>query len=157
MRPVTLTPDHLPAEVRPLLDEYATAARAEGELQKQLSVSRGEARAEVEAELELATTARTAAYTALETATRDYVPQMRQSSANAFFASVERARSLIAEAEAALRNAAQATALHASIRDGKTNVNTDNERAARSKTRQDLMRNVSGLRDVLGDLPDGLD
>lgn len=156
-RSISLTAHHLPAEVRTLLDGLTAAARTEQDLKQRLDTASAESKAVIEEEYEQAATKAGVAYDALTAATRDYAPQMRQSSANAFFASVERARALITEAEAELRNAAQAVSLHASIRDGKTCVSADTDRAARSKTRQHLMRNVSGLRDVVGDLPDGID
>lgn len=157
MRPVTLTAAHLPVEVRGLLEEFHAAHVTTTGLEKRLAVASGTERAELEEQHERAVAASTAAYGVLEAATRDFAPQMRQSSASAFYGAVERARALIAEAEAELCNAASAAALHASVRDGKTCVSADTERAARSKSRQHVMRNVSGLRDVLGDLPGGID
>nr|WSY53801.1 hypothetical protein OG999_29280 [Streptomyces sp. NBC_00886] len=157
MRPVTLNPAHVPSEIRVPLEEFQTARAATAGLAKQTAVSSGAERAELQEQHDQAAALTAAAYTVLEDATRTYGPLMQQTAAGAYFTAIERARTGLAEAETLLREAAQAAALHASIRYGKGTVNTDNERADRSKARAHVMRNVSGLRDLLSDLPEGLD
>jgi hypothetical protein len=154
---VILTGAHVPVEVREPLEVVLALNATANELRRRLDVAHPDTRPELQQQIDDTTAAAHAAYSALETATANHAPQMRQSAAGAFAAAIERARAHITEAETELRDAAEAVALYVSIRNGQATINTDTERARRSKTREHCMRNVSDLRDVLGDLPDGID
>ncbi|MFE5872128.1 hypothetical protein ACFQ6V_26255 [Streptomyces roseifaciens] len=153
---VSLKPEHIPGELRGLLETYETATRIAGELHQRLvHTPLGATRTALEAEHGQAADNSKVAHQALAAATRDHAPQMRQHAANAFATAVDQARANITAAEVALRDAAALAALHASLRDGRPNLNADTRTAADSKPRQRCMAAVSALRDL--DLPDGID
>lgn len=152
---VSLNPRHVPAIVRGPLAAVMEASTAQNELHHRLSVAPMEARPELQEQYDQAAEAGAAALAELTAATAENAPAMRAAAGNAFAAAIERARGHIAAAVTELRDAADAAALHAQIKDGRPTLNASSERAERSKARGTCMRAAGELRNL--ELPEDLD
>ncbi|MGW4139377.1 hypothetical protein ACWELV_21680 [Streptomyces mirabilis] len=159
MTAVTLTPGHLPADLAELLGQFTAAQAAAQEAHNRLTTAPLSARPPLQAEAEQAALAAREAHGTLAAATARANRQILDSSAGAFFAHVENARTALAQAEAEMRNAAHAAALHATAAThaGRPVLDTDTNVARDNPGRQRAMYIVSEVRDLLGALPDALD
>jgi len=145
---VNLKAAHVPAVIRPLLAAVIDASAAQNALHHRLTTAQLPDRPALQEQYDEAAVGGKAALESLAAATIEHAPQMRAAAANAFAASIERARGHLAAAETELRDAAEAAALHAQIRPGKPTLNTGSERANRSEARGICMRAAGELRNL---------
>ncbi|MEU1447079.1 hypothetical protein [Streptomyces mirabilis] len=159
MAAVTLTPGHLPTDLADLLTQYTTAQETAQEAHNRLIVAPLSARPPLQEEAEQAALAARQAHGNLASATARANRQIIDSSAGAFFAHIEAARTALATAEAEMRSAAAAAALYATATThaGRPILDTDTNVARDNPGRQRAMYIVSETRDLLGMLPDALD
>lgn len=159
MTAITLTPGHLPADLADLLGQFTAAQEAAQEAHNRLIVAPLSARPPLQEEVEQAALAAREAHGSLASATARANRQIIDSSAGAFFAHVEAARTALATVEAEMRSAAAAAALYATAtaHAGRPILDTDTEVARDNPGRQRAMYVVSEVRDLLGMMPDALD
>jgi hypothetical protein len=152
---VSLNPAHVPAAVRTPLEAVITANTTTTSIRNRLDVAAMDARPQLQEEFDQAAEAGKAALAELVTATIENAPAMRAAAGNAFAAAIERARGHIAAAQTELRDAADAAALFAQIKDGRPTLNASSERAARSNARGACMRAAGELRNL--EMPEDVD
>lgn len=152
---VEIKPEHLPEQLRPLLEQYTETQQAAREADRRLNATHISQRGPLQEEADKAGAAARDAHAALIEGTREHPAEIRQYSHARFAASVERAREHLQAAEAELRAAAGYSAVHGSIRDGKPTVNAERGFEAAGKKR--AMFSVGLVREAADSLPEDVD
>jgi hypothetical protein len=155
-RAVTLVSEHLPTEIRGLYDTFTEASKTAQDAVRAVTVAPIPERAGLKETADQANAAAQQAKDALATATSRANRQLCDTAAGAYLAHVENARRLLAEAETEMRSAASAAALHATAaaRPGRPVLNTETDAASRSEGKVRSMLIVSGVRELIGLLPE---
>jgi len=159
MPTISLTAQHLPADIASLLDQYTQAQQTAREAQRTFDTAPIQQRHQLKDATDQAHAAAATALEALSTATARSNQQIRDSAAGSFYSHIEAARVALAEAETQMRLAAAAAGLYATAtaRPGRRILDAGGEAAARSGGKQRAMLVVSEIRDVVGLLPDAID
>jgi hypothetical protein len=159
--PVDLNRDHLPSEIAALLEDFLKAKETAGGLHGELGRTPmyNEAYGELSEQHGQALEALEAAHTALSEATRRQPRQLQDSAAGAFGSHVDRARTLLVEAEQEMRAAAAAASLFATARARAGQpVLALNEKAVRTYwPRVQSMAAVSAIRETASKLPEDVE
>lgn len=153
---VTLRAEHLPTEVRGLFDAYATATETAHDAARAANTAQLADRPALKEVAGEASAAVQAAKDALGAATARANRQLLDHAAGCYLAHVEAARTALAEAEAQMRLAASAASLYATAtaRPGRPVLDIGSDAAARSMGKVRAMLIVSGVRELVGLMPE---